>query len=87
MIIAVQGCLHGNLDELYESVDKLAVERDVKVDLLICCGDFESLRNEPDLQCMAGPAHQENGDILQVQFTLTKSLLVNLIYVIFLCTV
>ena len=57
MIIAVQGCLHGYLDELYESVDRLALERDVKVDLLICCGDFESLRNEPDLQCMACPAH------------------------------
>ena len=57
MIVAIQGCLHGQLDMIYESVEKLALERNVKVDLLICCGDFEALRNEADLQCMAVPSH------------------------------
>jgi lariat debranching enzyme len=59
MIVAVQGCLHGQLDMIYESVEKLALERNVKVDLLICCGDFEALRNEADLQCMAVPPHHK----------------------------
>lgn len=55
MIIAVEGCAHGELDQIYQSVDTLAKQRNVKVDLLICCGDFQAVRNECDLQCMAVP--------------------------------
>ena len=55
MIIAVEGCAHGELDQIYRSVENLANQRGVKVDLLICCGDFQAVRNENDLQCMAVP--------------------------------
>ena len=55
MIIAVEGCAHGELDQIYRSVNNLAMRRGVKVDLLICCGDFQAVRNENDLQCMAVP--------------------------------
>lgn len=55
MIIAVEGCAHGELDQIYRSVENLAQKRNVKVDLLICCGDFQAVRNENDLQCMAVP--------------------------------
>jgi len=55
MLIAVEGCAHGELDQIYDSVGKLERQRNVKVDLLICCGDFQSVRNESDLQCMACP--------------------------------
>lgn len=39
--IAVQGCCHGELDMVYQ-VLKMAEERTgIKIDLLICCGDFQ----------------------------------------------
>ena len=55
MIIAVEGCAHGELDRIYQSVEYLARQRNVRVDLLICCGDFQAVRNESDLMCMAVP--------------------------------
>nr|SVE77020.1 EOG090X06RW [Daphnia lumholtzi] len=55
MIIAIEGCAHGELDQIYRSVENLSRQRNVKVDLLICCGDFQAVRNENDLQCMAVP--------------------------------
>ena len=55
MIIAVEGCAHGELDQIYSTVQTLEKQRNVKVDLLICCGDFQAVRNESDLQCMAVP--------------------------------
>nr|SVE74199.1 EOG090X06RW [Daphnia barbata] len=55
MIIAIEGCAHGELDQIYRSVENLSRQRNAKVDLLICCGDFQAVRNENDLQCMAVP--------------------------------
>ncbi|XP_076046443.1 lariat debranching enzyme isoform X2 [Oratosquilla oratoria] len=56
MYIAVEGCAHGQLDTIYRSVLRLEEMHKMKVDLLICCGDFQSVRNEQDLKCMAVPA-------------------------------
>ncbi|PSN52715.1 Lariat debranching enzyme [Blattella germanica] len=54
MKIAVEGCAHGELDKIYEAIQHM--EKDgVKIDLLICCGDFQSTRNVHDLRCMAVP--------------------------------
>lgn len=39
--IAVNGCCHGELDALYAVVQQVEREQNIKVDLLICCGDFE----------------------------------------------
>ncbi|KAG7157311.1 lariat debranching enzyme A-like isoform X2 [Homarus americanus] len=55
MYIAVEGCSHGELDTIYNSVVRLEQIHGFKVDLLLCCGDFQSVRNEQDLKCMACP--------------------------------
>ncbi len=55
MRIAVEGCCHGELDKIYDTIRKLEQESGQKVDLLICCGDFQATRNLADLKCMAVP--------------------------------
>ncbi|CAJ1078940.1 lariat debranching enzyme [Xyrichtys novacula] len=56
MKIAVEGCCHGELDKIYETIGFLEKKEGVKVDLLLCCGDFQAVRNEGDMKCMAVPA-------------------------------
>ena len=55
MKIAVEGCSHGELDRIYDDI--LTYERDTKsrVDLVLLCGDFQAVRNENDLHCLAVP--------------------------------
>lgn len=60
MKIAVEGCAHGDLDNIYASIDSVEEKYNTKVDLLICCGDFQSSRNEEDLRCMAVPPKYYN---------------------------
>lgn len=55
MKIAVEGCCHGELDKIYETIGYLEQKEGIKVDLLLCCGDFQAVRNEGDLSCMAVP--------------------------------
>lgn len=55
MKIAVEGCAHGDLDKIYETLLHLEKQEGIKIDLLICCGDFQATRNEQDLVCMAVP--------------------------------
>ncbi|PVF95640.1 hypothetical protein CPB86DRAFT_567990 [Serendipita vermifera] len=55
MKIAVEGCCHGSLDKSYEELKNLEDRIQQRVDALIICGDFESVRNEADLLCMAVP--------------------------------
>ncbi|GFT27568.1 lariat debranching enzyme [Trichonephila clavipes] len=55
MKLAIEGCAHGELDKIYETLIVLEKENNIKVDLLIICGDFQSVRNPSDLQCMAVP--------------------------------
>lgn len=55
MRVAVAGCCHGELDKIYETL-ALAERRGAgPIDLLLCCGDFQAVRNEADLRCMAVP--------------------------------
>lgn len=56
MKIAVEGCCHGELDKIYETIGYLEKKEGIKVDLLLCCGDFQAVRNEGDMKCMAVPA-------------------------------
>lgn len=51
----MEGCCHGELDKIYESIQFLEKKDNVKVDLLLCCGDFQAVRNEADMNCMAVP--------------------------------
>lgn len=53
--IAVEGCGHGQLDKIYEAIQHAERTQGIKVDLLICCGDFQAVRNNYDLSCMAVP--------------------------------
>jgi hypothetical protein len=55
--VAVWGCGHGELDRVYDVVRELnARAPDGRaIELLICCGDFEAVRNPADLECMACP--------------------------------
>jgi len=56
MKIAIEGCCHGELDNIYSTLRHLESENDIKIDLLIICGDFQAVRNEKDLDSMAVPA-------------------------------
>uniref|UniRef100_A0A663E488 Debranching RNA lariats 1 n=1 Tax=Aquila chrysaetos chrysaetos TaxID=223781 RepID=A0A663E488_AQUCH len=56
MKVAVAGCCHGALDKMYETLELLQQRHNVRPDLLLCCGDFQAVRNEADLRCMAVPA-------------------------------
>ena len=55
MKIAIEGCCHGELDAIYAAIAHLEVVEKVKIDLLICCGDFQAVRNLDDLECMSVP--------------------------------
>ena len=41
MKIAVEGCAHGELEKIYDTISFLEQKEGIKVDLLICCGDFQ----------------------------------------------
>ncbi|XP_022110088.1 lariat debranching enzyme A-like [Acanthaster planci] len=55
MKIAVEGCCHGELEKIYATIQHLEEKEGIKVDLLLCCGDFQAVRNESDMECMAVP--------------------------------
>ncbi|XP_006883475.1 PREDICTED: lariat debranching enzyme [Elephantulus edwardii] len=55
MRVAVTGCCHGELDRLYETLAVAERRGAGPIDLLLCCGDFQAVRNEADLRCMAVP--------------------------------
>tara|TARA_B110001452_G_C15236869_1_gene428255 strand:+ start:1468 stop:2790 length:1323 start_codon:yes stop_codon:yes gene_type:complete len=55
MLIAVEGCCHGELDTIYASIERTAATHGTKVDLLLICGDFQAVRNQADLATMACP--------------------------------
>ncbi|XP_013393703.1 lariat debranching enzyme [Lingula anatina] len=55
MKIAIEGCCHGELDKIYETIEHLSKKQGIKIDLLLICGDFQAVRNTADLQCMAVP--------------------------------
>lgn len=46
--IAVEGCAHGELDQIYATIRHLEAVEKVKIDLLICCGDFQVLLFRPE---------------------------------------
>lgn len=55
MKIAVFGCLHGMLNEMYASVERLEIEKNETVDLIIVCGDCQTIRHFDDLRCLCVP--------------------------------
>ncbi|EFJ51350.1 hypothetical protein VOLCADRAFT_73407, partial [Volvox carteri f. nagariensis] len=55
LTIAIEGCCHGELDKIYATLQLLEQREGKKIDLLICCGDFQAVRNLDDLETMACP--------------------------------
>eukprot|EP01025_Chloroclados_australasicus_P055307 TRINITY_DN6665_c0_g1_i2.p1 TRINITY_DN6665_c0_g1~~TRINITY_DN6665_c0_g1_i2.p1 ORF type:complete len:591 (-),score=75.62 TRINITY_DN6665_c0_g1_i2:290-2062(-) len=55
LTIAIEGCCHGELDKIYATIQYLQEVQDIEIDLLICCGDFQAVRNAADLMCLACP--------------------------------
>ncbi|CAG8616447.1 2783_t:CDS:10 [Paraglomus brasilianum] len=56
MRIAVEGCCHGALDVIYKTLKHIEQVDKIKIDLLLICGDFQSIRNTIDLDSLAVPA-------------------------------
>uniref|UniRef100_A0A1D1YRP8 Lariat debranching enzyme n=1 Tax=Anthurium amnicola TaxID=1678845 RepID=A0A1D1YRP8_9ARAE len=57
MKIAVEGCMHGDLENVYATLQHLEKSENVKIDLLICCGDFQAVRYESDLESLNVKPH------------------------------
>jgi lariat debranching enzyme len=53
--IAIEGCCHGELDAIYNRLRQHEEQSGRKIDLLLCCGDFQSLRNTADFHSLAVP--------------------------------
>ena len=47
-IIATE-CIHGCMDKMYKDIQEFEKQNKKKIDLVLCTGDFESMRNEEDL--------------------------------------
>ncbi|KAJ1815278.1 lariat debranching enzyme [Coemansia sp. RSA 2598] len=53
--VAIEGCCHGMLDNIYRQLQTSERQMGKKVDLLIICGDFQAIRNVTDLESMSCP--------------------------------
>ncbi|CAK9293478.1 unnamed protein product [Gordionus sp. m RMFG-2023] len=54
--VAIEGCAHGELEIIYDLITFVNTEKSRNVKLLLCCGDFQSVRNNSrDLDSMAVP--------------------------------
>ncbi|KAJ2792907.1 lariat debranching enzyme [Coemansia linderi] len=55
LTIAVEGCCHGQLDDIYRHLLQQQQRLRKTVDLLVICGDFQAVRNVTDLETMSCP--------------------------------
>lgn len=63
MKVAIFGCLHGMLNEMYASVERYEKENQVQIDFVLVCGDCQTIRHTDDLRCIAIPdKYKEIGD-------------------------
>jgi len=61
--VAVQGCSHGELDSIYEALESYRdqklnannTQKSATIDVLLCCGDVQTLRNTGDYHALAVP--------------------------------
>lgn len=53
--VAVQGCCHGELDRIYDACAAHEQQTGKRIDVLICCGDFQAVRTAGDMDSMAVP--------------------------------
>jgi len=55
MRIAVQGCSHGSLSAIYDTIQQHTLSTSHTTDLLLLCGDFQALRSSHDFASLAVP--------------------------------
>ena len=48
---AVEGCCHGDLDRIYEVLERIEQRDGVSADFMICCGDFQAIRTKYAYNC------------------------------------
>ncbi|EKF28556.1 hypothetical protein MOQ_007694 [Trypanosoma cruzi marinkellei] len=53
--VAVQGCCHGELDHIYAACAAHEKATGRRIEFVVCCGDFQAVRDEADLRSMAVP--------------------------------
>jgi lariat debranching enzyme len=54
--VAIVGCSHGLLDDIYATINFInEMDTSNPIQLLLCCGDFQSVRNLKDLESLACP--------------------------------
>lgn len=58
--IAVQGCSHGALENIYNILESYQQKHERRIDLLLCCGDFQALRNTTDFETISVPPKYRN---------------------------
>lgn len=39
--VAIVGCSHGELDKIFDTLRQRESDLQIKIDLLLCCGDFQ----------------------------------------------
>ncbi|KHG09875.1 Lariat debranching enzyme -like protein [Gossypium arboreum] len=60
MKIAVEGCMHGDLDKVYDTIKYIENIRNIKIYLLLCYGDFQAVRNGKDMDSLnVAPNYRE----------------------------
>ncbi|KAJ1651801.1 lariat debranching enzyme [Dispira simplex] len=62
MLVAIEGCGHGELENIYAAVARRSKNLNRDIDLVIICGDFQAVRNTCDLQSLACPAKYRKFD-------------------------
>jgi lariat debranching enzyme len=72
--VAIQGCSHGELDSIYaaleayrdQTLNQSDPENGAQIDVLLCCGDVQTLRNTDDYHALAVPQkYKAMGDFHQ----------------------
>lgn len=53
--VAVGGCVHGQLDAMYNAAKAEEQRMECRIDLLVCCGDLQAVRGADDLPSVAVP--------------------------------
>lgn len=53
--VAVIGCAHGELDGIYAAIRETEEKSGIKVDVVLCAGDFQAVRNRADMESLACP--------------------------------
>ncbi len=53
--VIITGCIHGCLKKMYDDILKYSQKNNIKIDLVLCTGDFESLIEKKDLNYLSCP--------------------------------